>query len=159
MSEKGKLLSLLRFYGKNGQKIELKVLDRLIMGKVIKYPGLFCGSVIIKTNSGELAKFFIQDIEVDSIFPSEQFKKEIKKRINIPKSVKKKIWRRLFGERFRGNCPVCKEEIERDDFEAGHIISVKNGGSDNEDNLQPICKECNRSMGDEDLNEFKRRFH
>ena len=30
----------------------------------------------------------------------------------------------------------------------GHIVSVKNNGSKNIENFLPICKTCNRSMGE-----------
>ncbi|MDE2095886.1 MAG: HNH endonuclease [Patescibacteria group bacterium] len=48
-------------------------------------------------------------------------------------------------------------EITRDNWECGHIVSVKNGGSDAVDNLRPVCKKCNGSMGEENMFEFAYR--
>lgn len=45
------------------------------------------------------------------------------------------------------------------DWEAGHIMSVKEGGTDTLDNLRPICKSCNRSMGTENMDAFKARCY
>jgi 5-methylcytosine-specific restriction endonuclease McrA len=41
------------------------------------------------------------------------------------------------------------------EFDAGHIIAVTNGGSDNLDNLAPVCGTCNKSMGTQNLQDFK----
>ena len=81
------------------------------------------------------------------------------KRKSIPSSVKKNLWIRYTGEKYKGPCFVCKEIIDIHNFEAGHVIPASKGGSDNISNLRPICKSCNRSMSDMDLNEFKRNYH
>ena len=57
-----------------------------------------------------------------------------------------------------GECDVCKCEIDSKKFDCGHIVSVKNGGETNETNLLPICATCNKSMGIENLNEFKQKY-
>ena len=41
--------------------------------------------------------------------------------------------------------------------EGAYIVSVDNGGTDNIDNLKPICATCNKSMGTENLEEFKNK--
>lgn len=81
------------------------------------------------------------------------------KRKSIPASVKKKLWIDHNGKKYKGPCYVCKEFIDIHNFEAGHIIPASKGGSDNINNLRPICKSCNRSMRDMNLNEFKKRYH
>lgn len=83
----------------------------------------------------------------------------ITKRKAIPKAVKSTLWNMHFTENnAKGDCQVCTKEIKMNDFEAGHIIAASNGGSDNLDNLLPICGLCNRSMGTQNLNEFKKMY-
>lgn len=80
-------------------------------------------------------------------------------RKSIPSSVKKRLWITFNGKKYKGPCYVCKEIIDINNFEAGHVIPASKGGSDNISNLRPICKSCNRSMGDMNLNEFKRTYY
>jgi 5-methylcytosine-specific restriction endonuclease McrA len=44
-------------------------------------------------------------------------------------------------------------------FEACHIISKKNGGNDELDNLVAGCIKCNRRMGTENLETYKNRIY
>ena len=57
-----------------------------------------------------------------------------------------------------GLCYCCNEEIDSKNFETGHIISVKNGGETVLENLKPICSCCNKSMGIQNLEEFKNKY-
>jgi CRISPR-associated endonuclease Csn1 len=43
------------------------------------------------------------------------------------------------------DCPYCESTFFYIDAELDHIESVFAGGSNNKDNLLPICRECNRS--------------
>lgn len=81
------------------------------------------------------------------------------KRKTIPKKVKEDLWIRYFGKKFKGNCFVCNDIIETHKFEAGHIKSAAKGGSDNISNLKPICMKCNRSMGTDNLNNYKNKYY
>lgn len=91
-------------------------------------------------------------------------KKEVRnkyktKRVLIPKTVKDKLWDTYFGKTAGiGKCYCCQEEINSKKFECGHIISVSKGGTNNFNNLKPICGTCNKSMGTENLEEFKKKF-
>jgi len=52
-------------------------------------------------------------------------------------------------------CPCCDFHfINQGSFEAGHIRSFKNGGSDDISNLRPVCSACNKSMGIMDMDEY-----
>jgi 5-methylcytosine-specific restriction endonuclease McrA len=83
----------------------------------------------------------------------------ITKRKAIPKAVKSTLWNIHFTENnAKGECKVCNKEIKMTDFDAGHIIAVANGGSNNLDNLMPVCSLCNKSMGVQNLNEFKKLY-
>ena len=70
-----------------------------------------------------------------------------KKRKSIPKGVRDNLWIKYFTDKITGNCYVCSKEINFTNFEAGHVIASSKGGSDNIDNLVPICSACNKSMG------------
>ena len=89
-----------------------------------------------------------------------QEKEEQKKiRKSIPKSLKILVWDTNIGkEKGVGSCDVCKSNIDSKNFECGHIVSVKEGGDTNLENLKPICSSCNKSMGPQNLNEFKERY-
>lgn len=81
------------------------------------------------------------------------------KRKAIPKAVKTTLWNIHFTENnAKGECKVCNKEIKMTDFDAGHIVAVANGGSNNLDNLMPVCSLCNKSMGVQNLNEFKKLY-
>jgi 5-methylcytosine-specific restriction endonuclease McrA len=59
------------------------------------------------------------------------------------------VWNKYIGaDLFQHNCFCCKRNrITVTDYESGHVQSVATGGSDELDNLRPICRQCNRSMG------------
>jgi 5-methylcytosine-specific restriction endonuclease McrA len=89
-----------------------------------------------------------------------QEKEETNKlRKSIPKSLKILVWDKNIGkEKGIGECDVCKSNIDSKNFECGHIISVKYGGETNIENLLPICSSCNKSMGPQNLLEFKEKY-
>ena len=85
------------------------------------------------------------------------------KRKNIPQAVKKSVWRKYITtedpKKLYGNCFVnCGKTITIEDFDLGHVIPFSKGGEDNIDNLRPICRECNLSMGTMNLDEFKEKY-
>jgi len=53
---------------------------------------------------------------------------------------------------------VCNSKITIKDFHAGHIQSVKDGGSNNINNLAPVCSGCNLSMGAQNLYLFRDKY-
>jgi 5-methylcytosine-specific restriction endonuclease McrA len=69
-----------------------------------------------------------------------------------------KLWKKNFPNSINGDCYVCKNDINIENFHAGHIISIKNGGNDNIDNLKIICSLCNLSMGIQNLEKFKEKY-
>ncbi|MBP7479736.1 MAG: HNH endonuclease [Spirochaetaceae bacterium] len=50
-------------------------------------------------------------------------------------------------EKQNGNCPLCKEHFEITDMEGDHITPWSEGGKTDSENLQMLCKECNRRKG------------
>lgn len=82
-----------------------------------------------------------------------------KTRISIPKTVKDNLWDQHFGkEAGIGKCYCCNAEINSKKFDCGHIISVADGGTNNIDNLKPICSTCNKSMGTQNMETFKKEY-
>lgn len=80
------------------------------------------------------------------------------KRIKINKTVRHSLWENKFGDTLKGFCDVCNCEIGISNFHAGHITSVKDGGTNNISNLVPVCSLCNLSMGTQNLNDFKKKY-
>jgi hypothetical protein len=81
------------------------------------------------------------------------------KRKKIPTTVRNKLWMKHYTDKIIGKCNICNNtEIDFSNFHACHIISIKNGGSDNINNLLPGCSCCNLSMGIQNLNEFKNKY-
>jgi 5-methylcytosine-specific restriction endonuclease McrA len=79
-----------------------------------------------------------------------------KKKQSIPKNVRVIVWNHYIGEDIiRHRCLCCKKVlISNTNFEVGHVLSEKNGGTHEINNLRPICFACNHSMGAENMIEF-----
>lgn len=98
----------------------------------------------------------------------EQFSEEagkIKNNINAgnynksdknPSALRHEVWKKYVSEIYRkGKCFCCRSsDIEESNFECGHVISRKNDGSFSLENLRPICSQCNKSMGAQNMDEF-----
>ena len=87
--------------------------------------------------------------------PDQKRSKSRKKR-KIPKTLKQSVWQNNVGsDKNEHYCVVChREVINALNFHAGHIISETNGGEITEDNILPICANCNLSMGKTNMDEF-----
>jgi 5-methylcytosine-specific restriction endonuclease McrA len=91
----------------------------------------------------------------------ERNKKEIKnKKQSIPKNVRIIIWNNYIGEDIiKHKCLCCKKvTISNTNYEVGHVMSEKNGGTHEINNLRPICFSCNHSMGSENMIDFVVKF-
>jgi 5-methylcytosine-specific restriction endonuclease McrA len=81
------------------------------------------------------------------------------RRRTIPKAVKITVWNKYIGsEKPEGKCYVCKRTIHVTDFDLGHNKAVAKGGGDNINNLRPICRTCNSSMGTMSIERFKAKY-
>lgn len=82
-----------------------------------------------------------------------------KKKDKIPAAIKNIVWDNYFKTTTTGKCTCCNvEPISRANFDTGHIISEKNGGEVKIDNLKPICRLCNSSMGAMNMEEFQKKY-
>ena len=79
-----------------------------------------------------------------------------KPRKAIPKKVREEVWKKRNGASFDGRCFCCETDLRFEAFEVGHVIPVADGGNDSVDNLEPVCRSCNRSMGKRNMLEFKK---
>lgn len=74
----------------------------------------------------------------------------------VPKVLKDLVWDMNIGrERGLGECYVCSQELDSKKFHCGHIISEKNGGKIELNNLRPVCATCNLSIGTRNMDEFR----
>jgi 5-methylcytosine-specific restriction endonuclease McrA len=93
----------------------------------------------------------------DELEKQKQDEKELKrKKQSIPKNVRIIVWNHYIGEDIiKHKCLCCKKVvISNTNFEVGHVISEKNGGTHEINNLRPICFACNHSMGAENMIDF-----
>jgi hypothetical protein len=86
-------------------------------------------------------------------------KKESKKE-RIPAQLKTIVWSKYIGSSIpEAKCYCCKhEQIEIRSFECGHVVAEAKGGKLTLDNLRPICRGCNSSMGTMSMEEFAQKF-
>ena len=69
----------------------------------------------------------------------------------MPKALREHVWKVYFGDSFSHKCWVnwCENIVTPFTFEVGHNVPRSKGGTDNLDNLRPICSSCNKSMGNQ----------
>lgn len=99
--------------------------------------------------------------EIVQQYTGKEIAKARKRKATIPKGVKNSCWDKYAGtDNGVWNCPVCLvAKLYARDFEAGHIISEKNGGNVSVDNLIPVCSMCNRSMGTVNMCEYVKKHY
>ena len=76
--------------------------------------------------------------------------KKIKyKKKKIPKALREQVWIKYNGCYFNKKCYVkwCKNKINCFNYDCGHDIPESKGGKTVIENLKPICRNCNLSMG------------
>jgi len=72
-------------------------------------------------------------------------------RKKLPKALRQQTWLKYIGNNFETKCLIewCQNKINPFNFEVGHNIPSSKGGSDDINNLRPICSQCNKSMGNQ----------
>lgn len=82
-----------------------------------------------------------------------------KNRSKVSNTLRSACWNKYVGKNnANALCICCKShEIHINEFHAGHIVSVANGGKTNINNLLPICVKCNQSMGTILMDDFIKR--
>ena len=106
-----------------------------------------------KQQQEELEKQRLSEIEKQKQDEKAELKR---KKQSIPKNVRIIVWNHYIGEDIiKHRCLCCKKVvISNTNFEVGHVLSEKNGGTHEINNLRPICFACNHSMGAENMIDF-----
>lgn len=76
----------------------------------------------------------------------------------IPPILRSKVWFKFFNSS-EGKCYCCFGNISLNSYQCGHIISEFNGGKTIAENLVPVCKSCNTSMGVTNLYAYKEKYY
>lgn len=84
--------------------------------------------------------------------------KEFKLRQRISKTLRNQVWRKRCNDKIEGECYCCSEVISITNFDCGHVVSVKDGGSNDIQNLEPVCRPCNLHMGTMNMIAYKKLF-
>jgi hypothetical protein len=107
---------------------------------------------------------------IDRIFHSndvsfnqmEHFSTEIYNTTKVTKQLRKNVWDKNNDMNsinlMDSICTICSSHITYDTFECGHIIPRIRGGLTTIDNLERICKQCNRDMGRMNLLIYKQIY-
>lgn len=78
------------------------------------------------------------------------------KRKTIPKAVKDKVWDTYIGKHNgTGQCYCCRTSIDSKSFDCGHVVAAALGGENVVENMRPVCSTCNKSMGTQNMEDFK----
>jgi len=82
-----------------------------------------------------------------------------KKRKKLSYATRVACWNKYIGITVGETlCLCCKfNTITQMNWECGHIVADSCGGSNDIDNLRPICRHCNNDMGIENMCEFAMR--
>ena len=80
---------------------------------------------------------------------SRKLELSFKMKKSIPRALREQVWLCVFGENFRNKCYIswCNNQIDVFNYECGHNVPESKGGKTSIDNLFPICRRCNSSMG------------
>lgn len=139
-------LSLIEQLEKQKQEIELKMMEEIKKKE--------------QENKRLLEEEDRKKVEEEKKRIDEEKKEAKKKKQSIPKNVRTIIWNHYIGEDIiKHKCLCCKKvTISNTNFEVGHVLSEKNGGTHEINNLRPICFACNHSMGAENMIDFVVKF-
>ena len=74
---------------------------------------------------------------------------------SIPKKIRYDLWDKYYNGKIKGRCKVCKSRININDYQCGYKKSLKNGGSNDINNLKPICVKCNLDIGSNNMKAYK----
>lgn len=84
--------------------------------------------------------------------------KNIKKKTHIPKPLRTNVWEKYSGKNYESNCFICNKIITINSWDCGFIIPESKGGKIILENLMPVCKQCNKSLGDMNMYDYKKKY-
>lgn len=146
---------------------------KYILSKAKRYAYITTKNRVTKTESMEKATVFTKEeaqkmlnwankklkgfIMVQVNEPSLTATEEATKGMEIP-TVSRKVFsqttRNDIYERTKGRCALCGKFIRFDQFTVDHIIPLAKGGTNDIENLQCTCKQCNAMKQDLSEDEF-----
>jgi 5-methylcytosine-specific restriction endonuclease McrA len=69
-----------------------------------------------------------------------------------------KVWKSLYPDTSLGKCKLCRTNtLDMEDsksWEIAHVKAFAEGGTETLDNLRPLCRTCNRSMGKKSVQDY-----
>ena len=87
-------------------------------------------------------------------------KNSASRRLRIPQSVRKMVWSKTNpAHAFLGSCYTCGHQLSFENMECGHVVAHALGGSTDVSNLMPVCKTCNKDMGIQNMETYRRRIY
>ncbi len=98
------------------------------------------------------------DDDDESYYVDNSDNKKSYKKKSIPQSLKRKVWDNRFKGKTKGTCYCCSKNIDIQNHECGHVIAESKGGKTIESNLRPVCSKCNKSMGTQNMKEFRQQY-
>ena len=66
-----------------------------------------------------------------------------------------KIDRQKVYDKYNGHCAYCGKVISIKEMQVDHILSKRNGGTNDIDNLNPSCRLCNHYKRAADIETFR----
>lgn len=76
-------------------------------------------------------------------------------KVKLSASLRKSVWLTYIGDVESGRCLCCNVAvITKNGYDCGHVVAEARGGPATLQNLRPICKTCNTSMGVKNMEEF-----
>jgi hypothetical protein len=164
VTSKAEPMSLIEQLEKQKKEIELKLLEetriqeekRLLEEKMLQEEKRLLEEKALQDIKEKKAK----DEETLKLKEEEDKREAKKKKQSIPKNVRVIVWNHYIGEDIiKHKCLCCKKvTISNTNFEVGHVLSEKCGGTHEINNLRPICFSCNHSMGSENMIDFVVKF-
>jgi hypothetical protein len=69
--------------------------------------------------------------------------REVRKRKRFTKKEREQVW-----EKTEGRCYLCGKRLSLHDMQVDHVFPFIMGGSDEMENLMPVCRSCNMDKMD-----------
>lgn len=88
-------------------------------------------------------------------------RRDVYQKKKIPKKVKEEVWVVNFGNKYDSKCYIswCSNKINVFNFHVGHDKPESKGGTDDINNLKPICDRCNLSMSNNNtIQEWNKKY-
>ncbi len=113
-----------------------------------------------KAKQDELEKQKQEELERQKEEDKQRNEELKRKKQSIPKSVRTHVWDLYIGSDInKHRCVCCKKtHITITNFDVGHVLSERDGGTLEISNLRPICSVCNHSMGCTNMVDFVKKY-